>query len=333
MITAQRTGAFISGLRKARDWTQLELAEKLLVTHQAVSQWETGASFPDVGLLPQLARLFGVSVDDLLEGQAAAAPKPVSSGAMLEALARGNPDEVARMVQNDPNGVDMMLKTAPLARPSQLNSVVSQLSGSAFSVSQVLGLAPFVSPAVLGGLVDQMGAAQLSWETVAGLAPFVGIDRLDQMLQRMEAGAPDWDKLCGIAPFVSQPALIARLHKQLPDGAALSYDHLSSLAPYLGRATLDELMPRLPTEAPPMDFVLGMAPFIGEAALDRLITRLEAPAKVADHLSELAPFLSREALARAVAQARGHLSAADLVSLAPFLDQETLEAHIRPAAA
>ena len=58
MVDPRATGAYISRLRRARDWTQLQLAEKLSVTHQAVSRWETGESFPDVVVLYNLARLF-----------------------------------------------------------------------------------------------------------------------------------------------------------------------------------------------------------------------------------------------------------------------------------
>src|SRR5947209_8839482 len=102
MINAQRTGAYISNLRKIRDWTQQQLAERLLVSHQAVSQWEKGVSFPDIGLLPELARVFGVTVDDLLNGHRAEAARPTRRGAILEAFAHDQPGEVARLVQSDP---------------------------------------------------------------------------------------------------------------------------------------------------------------------------------------------------------------------------------------
>ena len=49
MINMERTGARISGLRKARGMTQAELAARLMVSPQAVSKWETGQSLPDSG--------------------------------------------------------------------------------------------------------------------------------------------------------------------------------------------------------------------------------------------------------------------------------------------
>lgn len=59
-------GQKISSLRRERGWTQEELSEKLNVSPQAVSKWENDISYPDITLLPQLAKLFGVTTDELL---------------------------------------------------------------------------------------------------------------------------------------------------------------------------------------------------------------------------------------------------------------------------
>ena len=53
-------------LRKQREMTQEQIAEVLGVSCQAVSKWETNASYPDISLLPIIADYFGVSVDCLL---------------------------------------------------------------------------------------------------------------------------------------------------------------------------------------------------------------------------------------------------------------------------
>ena len=66
MFDTRKIGMKIAVLRKAKDMTQLELADKMLVSYQAVSNWERGASMPDIGKLPELAEALGVSVDELL---------------------------------------------------------------------------------------------------------------------------------------------------------------------------------------------------------------------------------------------------------------------------
>ncbi len=61
-------GSRINRLRKEKSFSQEALAEKLGVSAQAVSKWENDQSYPDITLLPQLAKLLDVTVDDLLTG-------------------------------------------------------------------------------------------------------------------------------------------------------------------------------------------------------------------------------------------------------------------------
>lgn len=65
----QTLGMRIALLRKQKPMTQEELAEKMGVSSQAVSKWENDVSCPDIQLLPRLARLLGVTVDELLSGK------------------------------------------------------------------------------------------------------------------------------------------------------------------------------------------------------------------------------------------------------------------------
>jgi len=58
-------GTQIAALRKKQNMTQEALAQKLRVTNQAVSKWESGQCCPDVQLLPQIADIFAVSLDEL----------------------------------------------------------------------------------------------------------------------------------------------------------------------------------------------------------------------------------------------------------------------------
>lgn len=61
-------GALIAEMRRERGMTQLELAEKMGVTDKAVSKWERDLSCPDIGSLPKLAGILGLSVEELIPG-------------------------------------------------------------------------------------------------------------------------------------------------------------------------------------------------------------------------------------------------------------------------
>lgn len=62
-------GEFLYSLRKEKGITQADLAERLGVTNKAVSKWETGEAMPETGLLKPLSQIFGVTVDELLDGK------------------------------------------------------------------------------------------------------------------------------------------------------------------------------------------------------------------------------------------------------------------------
>jgi transcriptional regulator with XRE-family HTH domain/desulfoferrodoxin (superoxide reductase-like protein) len=64
------TGAAIRRLREKQRLTQSQLAEKLAVSDKTISKWETGRGFPDISLIEPLAAVLGVSVPELLSGEA-----------------------------------------------------------------------------------------------------------------------------------------------------------------------------------------------------------------------------------------------------------------------
>ena len=61
-------GKRIAALRKKGGMTQSNLAQKLEISDRTVSKWESGQGYPDITMLPQLAAVFGVSIDYLMLG-------------------------------------------------------------------------------------------------------------------------------------------------------------------------------------------------------------------------------------------------------------------------
>lgn len=64
------TGAVIKELREKHHLTQAELANMLNVSDKTVSKWETAKGYPDISLLEPIARVFGISVTELISGNA-----------------------------------------------------------------------------------------------------------------------------------------------------------------------------------------------------------------------------------------------------------------------
>lgn len=62
-------GKFIAQLRKEKNMTQQELADKLGVTDRAVSHWENGRRLPDYSLLKDLCDVLSISINELFSGE------------------------------------------------------------------------------------------------------------------------------------------------------------------------------------------------------------------------------------------------------------------------
>ncbi|WP_294826698.1 helix-turn-helix transcriptional regulator [uncultured Gemmiger sp.] len=78
-MDATKIGTFIAAERRAKGWTQRQLADKLQLTDKAVSRWETGKGLPDVSFLLPLAAALDVSVGELLAGESQPQPPAVQA--------------------------------------------------------------------------------------------------------------------------------------------------------------------------------------------------------------------------------------------------------------
>ena len=68
-MNAKKTGELIAQLRRSKNMSQSNLAERLGITNKAISRWETGRGYPDIEILPELSRALDVSIQELLDGQ------------------------------------------------------------------------------------------------------------------------------------------------------------------------------------------------------------------------------------------------------------------------
>lgn len=107
MTTSPETlGRRIARLRLARTATQERLAKELNVSPQAVSKWENDINYPDISLLPDLARFLGVSVDELLSGASASTQESASAqgnaAAQESAAVRESAAEVVSVAADEP---------------------------------------------------------------------------------------------------------------------------------------------------------------------------------------------------------------------------------------
>ena len=68
-MDCKKVGALIAQLRKGKNITQKQLADRLNISDRAVSKWERGLGLPDVSILSEVAEMLGITVETLLCGE------------------------------------------------------------------------------------------------------------------------------------------------------------------------------------------------------------------------------------------------------------------------
>lgn len=120
MFDMKQIGKKITDLRKANNMTQMELADKLGISFQAVSNWERGNTMPDISKLPELAEIFHISVDELLNGKAP----------LVEAVLNDTVDEY----MEEGNVTEQEIADAlPLLKPEQAEEILENADIASFT--------------------------------------------------------------------------------------------------------------------------------------------------------------------------------------------------------
>ena len=70
----KKIGAFIAQCRKEKSLTQIQLAELLDITNQAVSKWENGICLPDISLFETICNVLDITLVELIEGKKSQKP-------------------------------------------------------------------------------------------------------------------------------------------------------------------------------------------------------------------------------------------------------------------
>lgn len=147
-------GKRIAILRREKELKQDELAEMLNVSPQAISKWENNQTCPDISLLPRLAEIFGVTVDELLTGKKEMQPAVIL---VPEEYRKDIKDMLLRIVVESADGdkVRVNLPMALVQMALEMGMEMSQISGNEtmknIDLRQILEL---VRQGAVGNLID-----------------------------------------------------------------------------------------------------------------------------------------------------------------------------------
>ena len=220
MIDNIAVGKTIAKLRQNKNMTQQQLAAALNVSHQAVSKWETGAALPDVQTLMALTRLFGITMEQLLNGEVPEdrieSPKPASP---FEEPIQNIGNFVNNIVtgifkpQPKPDAAENEDAEAPVTEPEAADEADAQADaaedGAAcdgeaeeFDVQRLLQMAPFMSKSAVDELLLE-NKAKLTAEDIGKFAPFASPECIEKLIQNSDQQI-NWDVLRKVAPFLKR---------------------------------------------------------------------------------------------------------------------------------
>ena len=287
MFDTVKVGKIIAGKRKEHNMTQMQLADALGVTFQAVSNWERGNSMPDISKLPELSELFGCSIEELLGGGKSA----------------GN---VEKMTRGEGLSLGELAEIAPVPPPDVVDKAVENALSEDKDDKDDEG--------------DEPGEDEPDDEDDGDDEGEDDAPMRARFMQGKE-GADGYIARGGKKPrfFVFKTGKTG--DKKEDKRRSKRIRELVCLAPFLSEERLEELVKDLQEDGFTVSELIPLAPFLSEEALNSLAELAEASG--GEELVSLAPFLSDEALGKIAL--RTDISSSELIPLAPFLSEETLE--------
>lgn len=223
MFDTKKVAENIKKARTEQNMTQMDLADRMGVSYQAVSNWERGNSMPDISKLPELCEILEISFEELVSEKS-------NETRTVEKLMKNETDDVS---------LEDMAKVANLVRPQSFEKKIDEeiKSGKKIPYSALMSLAPFLSRGLLDKIV--LETEDFDPGKLVGLAPFLSRDALDGIVTKsLKKGDYKNGRLVGLAPFLGKDTL-----KKIADhlGGKGEFEMLAAFAPFMGVNVMTEM--------------------------------------------------------------------------------------------
>lgn len=295
MFDTMETAKRIKAARIDKNMTQLQLADLMGVSYQAVSNWERGNSMPDISKLADLCDALGLTVNELLgmeEKTAAAVTKAMEQ----EELTVEELQEVAPMMPPQ----DIMARVEAHTRKIQEQAMQFAEDACKLASEKMGNISGRLKIKVKNATAHaneqpKQKKKKIDLYAIAELAPFLDEEYLNKLV--LDADLSDLDGLDELAPFLSKETLF-EIVKRVDISAV---DELEDVASFMDKDTVRALIMRCFNEGEE-DMIGELAPFASKETLDELITMLIDQGADFENLdwdvTELYPFLSKDSLVK-----------------------------------
>lgn len=219
MFNVERVSNKIRQARIEKNMTQMNLADEMGVSYQAVSNWERGNSVPDIGKMQHLCEVLDLDLEELLG-------KEPSTEKIRRIVER--PEAAEELTTRE------LLDMAPVLPPKALTH--AKLEEKELDGRVIAELAPFLPEKTLGRLAERY-IAEENLSELAKIAPFLSKETLDRLADQCIAEG-NQSKLVKVAPFLAKKTLDRLAERYIAEG---NQSELVKVAPFLSKETLDRL--------------------------------------------------------------------------------------------
>ena len=292
MFDTMKVAKKIKQARIAQNLTQMNLADAMGVSYQAVSNWERGNSMPDISKLEDLCKCLQIEVNELLgmetPGTAAVEKYLAQEECLLtveelaEIVPMLPPEDVKKETKKQKRNVASLIAVAPYLDEDLLEELVEDIEVESLLVLQ--SLAPYLDEDTLDKLVR--GAPKDDFNGIAAMAPFLSEETLDYLVRRCEVKPTDEAFLETLLPFLEDETLAWIVEKW---GEDLDSGMLDKLAPFLDEEILDTLVQKQ-IDLGNVAKLGKLLPFVDEDTVRKIIRALMEQGDV-EAVMEAAKFL------------------------------------------
>lgn len=336
-----KIGKTIADLRKANNMTQSEVADILGVSYQAVSKWERDESLPDITLLPQIADLYHISIDQLLRGGFEMKEEEIQKAKEIveeitiepdpkESNEKDNPVDLGETIQAYVNQeIDEAFSGAfenllPLMKPKKIRHVLKnkKVKLGAFSKKAY----EFMDANTMEQMIDEMDELdEKSFDQLTALLPMCNSRTKDKVVQLICESELDNYDLTEILPFFNKTQINMLLEHYLENVEREdALDQLEEFLPFLNHEGKDKIVEYiLDGDLDDIDLE-NLMPFLNADHKNRLVDEIIMQENAWEQLEDILPFLNSVQKKKLLSQTYEQMNLSELSNFAPFMDKEDM---------
>lgn len=251
MFDMEQIGLNLMKYRKAAGMTQMQLADKLGISFQAVSNWERGQSCPDISKLAELSELLGVTIDELLGNSRAG--------------------EIVGAIQKEKTPVvtsEEFEEIAPILTQEQADRTAEK---SDFDISEIKIAAPYLSEDFVGRVANEFYSKTGNLQEVQCLFPFMSWESLAELAKEVMQKTNAIDSIRPMLPFMAEDDVdkyAMLVYEQTGD-----LQSINAFYPFMYEDSLSTLAERVYSKTHSLESLRPILPFLDSEDIEKLIIR------------------------------------------------------------